>query len=392
MKKYKILKWLVLFVAVCAVLAFLIPFSNPTDYLNNGDSWTGYLFENSLTPNGTPLGFEFVFGKAMFSNSVLTTAIWLSRISFVIALAAVAVAVLPLVLHDVNGLNKKGKFHIEMLISPALAFLSALINFITFQACSAKVSQAERIRYGESYTYEYHTINGNYTYIALIVIAVLLVLIAILAVKAKREIASGQAAPQTEYANPVASAVHSQTTQTSVKKQSQINILEDKPMTKKEAEGMLAYIWVRQYNTLPFDEALDKIMAYLIESKMVITPEMEAEICKPAEIAETVESTNTSQSAAVQADGKKSGVTKFAYSMSDAEAIVAFKKGFMGQGVGNVAILSEKGKTFTLGAPMMTVTVEFNNGICTTKASLMGKTILATVNTKIELIDGFKKL
>lgn len=85
-------------------------------------------------------------------------------------------------------------------------------------------------------------------------------------------------------------------------------------------------------------------------------------------------------------------MAKFTYAMTDEEAIAAFKKGFMGQGVGNVAILSEKGKTFKLGAPMMTVTVEFNNGICTTKGSLAGKTIEATVNTKIELIDGFKKI
>lgn len=85
-------------------------------------------------------------------------------------------------------------------------------------------------------------------------------------------------------------------------------------------------------------------------------------------------------------------MAKYSYAMSDEDAIVAFKKGFMGQGVGNIAILSEKGKIFKLGAPMMTVTVEFNNGICTTKGSLFGKMIEATVNTKIELINGFKKM
>lgn len=85
-------------------------------------------------------------------------------------------------------------------------------------------------------------------------------------------------------------------------------------------------------------------------------------------------------------------MAKFSYTMDDAEAIVAFKKGFMGVGVGNIAILSEKGKTFKLGAPMMTVTVKFDNGICTTKSSLIGKVLEATVNTKIELIEGFKKI
>lgn len=84
-------------------------------------------------------------------------------------------------------------------------------------------------------------------------------------------------------------------------------------------------------------------------------------------------------------------MAKFSYSMNDDEAIVAFKKGFMGVGVGNIAILSEKGQTFKLGSPMMTVTVEFKNGICTTKGSLVGKMIEATVNNKIELIEGFKK-
>ena len=50
--------------------------------------------------------------------------------------------------------------------------------------------------------------------------------------------------------------------------------------------------------------------------------------------------------------------------MSDSEAILAFKKGFMGQGVGNIAILKDKGNSFVLGAPMMKVNVSFKNGIC----------------------------
>lgn len=85
-------------------------------------------------------------------------------------------------------------------------------------------------------------------------------------------------------------------------------------------------------------------------------------------------------------------MAKFSYSMSDSEAILAFKKGFMGQGVGNIAILKDKGNSFVLGAPMMKVNVSFKNGICETDASLFGKSLLATVNTKIELINGFKKI
>ena len=77
--------------------------------------------------------------------------------------------------------------------------------------------------------------------------------------------------------------------------------------------------------------------------------------------------------------------------MSDDEAILAFKKQFTAPGLG-VAILSDKGKSFKLGAPMMTVNVDFNNGICETKASLIGKTLLGTVDTKIEMIEGFKKI
>lgn len=52
-------------------------------------------------------------------------------------------------------------------------------------------------------------------------------------------------------------------------------------------------------------------------------------------------------------------MAKFSYGMSDNEAILAFKQNFMGQGVGNVAILKDKGNEFTLGAPGMTVKVSF---------------------------------
>ena len=84
-------------------------------------------------------------------------------------------------------------------------------------------------------------------------------------------------------------------------------------------------------------------------------------------------------------------MAKFTFSMSKNDAIKAFKKGFMGQGVGNIAILKDKGDKFILGAPMMKLTVTFNEHTCQTKASLFGKAILATVNTKIELVDGFIK-
>lgn len=85
-------------------------------------------------------------------------------------------------------------------------------------------------------------------------------------------------------------------------------------------------------------------------------------------------------------------MAKFSYSMSEQDAILAFKKGFMGQGVGNIAILKDNGNEFVLGAPMMKVTVKFKNGVCETSASLFGKSLISSVDTKIELIDGFKKM
>ena len=84
-------------------------------------------------------------------------------------------------------------------------------------------------------------------------------------------------------------------------------------------------------------------------------------------------------------------MARFSYSMSDNEAILAFKKGFMGQGLGNVAILKDKGNEFVLGSPFMTVNVKIKDGICETKGSLACKLLVSTVDTKIELIDGFKK-
>ena len=85
-------------------------------------------------------------------------------------------------------------------------------------------------------------------------------------------------------------------------------------------------------------------------------------------------------------------MAKFSYTMNQNDAILAFKKAFVGQGMGSVAILKDKGTEFVLGAPMMTVKVKFEGGICSTSASLFGKALLGTVNSKIALIDGFRKI
>lgn len=207
MKKYRFLKWFVLFVAIGSVLCFFIPFTDPLRYHNHQLPDNLYYFKNPFTPNGTPLGIEFVIGRAAISNSVLTAAIWLSRVSFAVALAAIVFAVLSLTMKDVNGLNKQGKFHKSLIISPILAFLSALINFITIQVgntieCTMQVEKYEWTDKGYGFAgfnyYRYYAFTGNYTWIGLVIIGLLLIPVVILAISAKKEIASGEAAPQVE--------------------------------------------------------------------------------------------------------------------------------------------------------------------------------------------------
>ena len=66
----------------------------------------------------------------------------------------------------------------------------------------------------------------------------------------------------------------------------------------------------------------------------------------------------------------------FKYSMKTSEAILAFKRGFLGQGTGNLLITKEKGNKFILGAPpLMKVKVTFLPiyGMIETKAHGFGK-------------------
>lgn len=205
MKKYKILKWLVLFVAVGSLLCFFIPFTSSR--LSSND-WSKYIwlddrnrFENPFYgiyffESQASRGVDFVFGKAEFSNSVFTAAIWLSRVSFVVALVAIVFAVLPLVIKDANGLNKQGKFHKSIIISSGLAFLSALINFIIIQAGSAIECAVEvevfnwngmRNEFVGYDVFHYVTFFKHYTWIGLLIIGVLLIPVAILSVLSLRE-------------------------------------------------------------------------------------------------------------------------------------------------------------------------------------------------------------
>lgn len=80
-------------------------------------------------------------------------------------------------------------------------------------------------------------------------------------------------------------------------------------------------------------------------------------------------------------------MAKFSYFMSQREAILSIKKAIVGQ----IGILKDKSDKLVLGAPFMKVYVSFNDGVCKTKSNLFGKSLIGTINSKIELIDGFKK-
>lgn len=87
-------------------------------------------------------------------------------------------------------------------------------------------------------------------------------------------------------------------------------------------------------------------------------------------------------------------MSKFSYSMPDNEAILSFKKTLSGTGggIGSFAILKDNGNKFVVGAPGISVNVEFKSGICETKASLFGKVYLASIDNIIEQIEGFTKI
>ncbi len=80
-------------------------------------------------------------------------------------------------------------------------------------------------------------------------------------------------------------------------------------------------------------------------------------------------------------------MAKFICAMNRREAVIAVKRTVNGK----VAILKDKDDLLVVGAPMMTVKIKFENGTVETKASPFGKAILGTVNSCIELADGFTK-
>lgn len=255
MKKYKVVKWLALCTAIIAVLCFFLPFAY-------------------LSGSGILLGIKIIFSSS--TSGVIKLGIWLTRISFVISLGTVAVAIMPFVSKDVNGLNKQGKIHKLLFVSIGLSFLSAALNFI-----SMLVGFCTKISETENRLYE-----AFYTYIGLILIFLLAVAVAILLIKLRNEIAGNKQKPKRTQAavnsataatarptviSEKASASFSRNTSHLSENKSQINS-NDIFITKREAEGLFAYIWVKQYNAMPFEQALDVIMDYLAENRYIVTP------------------------------------------------------------------------------------------------------------------------
>lgn len=114
MKKYRIIKGLVLFIAVFAVACFFTPFAY--------GAWT----------SGLAFGYNFIIGAPSYANLRVEVglAIWLTRISMAVSIAAVACAVVPLASKDASGYNKRGKFHKSLIVSVGLSVSSALLNLI----------------------------------------------------------------------------------------------------------------------------------------------------------------------------------------------------------------------------------------------------------------------
>ena len=82
-------------------------------------------------------------------------------------------------------------------------------------------------------------------------------------------------------------------------------------------------------------------------------------------------------------------MAKFKFEMSKKDAMIAVKKAISGK----MAILSDKNDCLTVGTPpFMTVKICFNDGELATSGSLFGKMLLGTVDSSIELADGFEKL
>ena len=82
-------------------------------------------------------------------------------------------------------------------------------------------------------------------------------------------------------------------------------------------------------------------------------------------------------------------MAQFSHTKTQWEAMLAVKRAVAGI---PLAILKEKANELKVGTPpFMIVKITFENGTVKTKSSLFGKIILNSVNTAIELADGFRK-
>ena len=74
--------------------------------------------------------------------------------------------------------------------------------------------------------------------------------------------------------------------------------------------------------------------------------------------------------------------------MDDKAAVLEFKKAIMGK----VAVMKDSGLELAVGGPGMTVKVTFSKGVVETKASMFGKMMLGTVDSVLEVTEGFEKI
>lgn len=177
MDKYKTLKRLVLFNALFSVLYFFLPI----------------VWLNGIENIG--LGFSFVIGitvskpsSPLYQDSYLAYVQsarlyeWLMRISFILAIASLVLAVLLFIKKYNNGSNKK-KVDITILVSVALSLVSALL---IFSILPISISIRGVVSPEGFYGYEP------------IITFVITAVIAVLFVKSKREIATAEGSPQGE--------------------------------------------------------------------------------------------------------------------------------------------------------------------------------------------------
>jgi hypothetical protein len=80
-------------------------------------------------------------------------------------------------------------------------------------------------------------------------------------------------------------------------------------------------------------------------------------------------------------------MAKFTHELGKKEAVLAVKRALNGK----MAVLKDTGDQLVVGSPMMTVKILITDKTVETSASLIGKVVLGTVDSCIELAEGFTK-